>query len=303
MDDDDGWMDDDEWMIMMVSKLMHHDTFYFSIIRNPVSVMESVFIYCNSDTEVFKGAKDLNEFMKSPWSYYKLNYTKNYYARNFIWFDFGLNHNRADDEDYFVAAVSQIESTFNLILINEYFEESMILLKEALCWSMDDVTYFVLNKRSKASTQNLTKETAEKIKQWNSLDWKLYLHFNKTFWQRIEDTIGLERMKIQVQLLKSKIQKLRNTCLEEPDAVEPSNVKNTFFLPHQPNKVKILGYNLRSGLDNIMKKQCQQMIYSERWYSILLYAKQYSNASALNQINKYNKDILAIKKKNEQKEN
>ncbi|XP_043925888.1 galactose-3-O-sulfotransferase 2-like [Protopterus annectens] len=273
-----------------VLKVMHDDTFYFSILRHPIPTVKSVFMYWNTDTEIFRNSKDLNEFMKFPLSYYKLNYTKNYYAKNLMWFDFGLNHNHVDDEDYFEAAISWIESTFNLILISEYFEESMILLKEALCWSMDDVTYFVLNKRSKASTQNLTQETISRIKEWNSLDWKLYLHFNKTFWRKIKENIGLEQMNRKVQLLKQKNKELKNTCLQNSKATDPANVISNMFLPFQPNKAKIQGYNLKTDLNNITKHQCQRMILTERWYSKLIYNKQFSNLSIQYQIDNYNED-------------
>lgn len=36
----------------------------------------------------------------------------------------------------------------DLVLIMEYFDESLILLKRKLCWELDDMLYFRLNQRA-----------------------------------------------------------------------------------------------------------------------------------------------------------
>ena len=40
-----------------------------------------------------------------------------------------------------------------MVLIMEYFDESLVLLKRELCWELDDVVYFKLNQRSKEYKQ------------------------------------------------------------------------------------------------------------------------------------------------------
>ncbi|XP_043925879.1 galactose-3-O-sulfotransferase 2-like [Protopterus annectens] len=254
-----------------ISKVMHYDTFYFSIIRNPIFLAESSSVYFNT----LNGAKDLNEYMKSPMSYYDPSNVFSFLAKNSMWYDFGFDHNHKNEAEYFELAIGQIESAFHLILLSEYFDESMILLKEVLCWNMDDVIYFKLNGRSRATIQNLNWETIEKLKVWNSLDWKMYLHFNKTFWRTISKVVGLKRLEKEVQLLKQKQKDLLNICVQGGTALRPHEIMNSVFKPLQVGNSEILGYNLRTGLKNNVHKQCESMILPEPEFTQQIYEKQY----------------------------
>jgi len=41
-----------------------------------------------------------------------------------------------------------LDKTLDLVLLSDFFKESMILLKKELCWEWDDVLFFVTNERS-----------------------------------------------------------------------------------------------------------------------------------------------------------
>ena len=43
-------------------------------------------------------------------------------------YDLGLNH-EAEDDKYIKNAIQELESTYHLVLLTDYFEESLILLK------------------------------------------------------------------------------------------------------------------------------------------------------------------------------
>ncbi|MBN3325547.1 G3ST2 sulfotransferase, partial [Atractosteus spatula] len=173
-----------------------------------------------------------------------------------------------------------IENTFDLILVSEYFDESMILLKNALCWELDDVVSFKLNSRSNKTRQDLSPRTMEKIKQWNSLDWKLYLHFNATFWRKIDEMVGREEMQREVERLRERRAQLMKTCLQDEGAVDPSQIKDTSLKPFQYGAAVIQGYNLNPELDKITKSKCQSLIMPELQYTALLYTKQFPDIAA-----------------------
>ncbi|XP_028321215.1 galactose-3-O-sulfotransferase 2 [Gouania willdenowi] len=261
-----------------VAKVMPTDSFYFSILRNPVAMMESIFNYYKS-IPAFQKAHSLDNFLDNSWKMYNTSLTNNHYAHNILAFDFGFDNNvtaRTDDfEERTNMAIAGIEQDFDLILISEYFDESMILLKHALCWSLEDIVSFRLNSRSEHQRRNISPDTAEKVKQWNVLDWKIYLHFNKTFWHQVNSLVGIEHLKKELSQLRALRAKLANTCLKDGHAVDPSEVKDTRLKPFQYGAAVIQGYNLNPDLNGQSKLICQRLITPELQYTDLLYTKQF----------------------------
>ncbi|NXG50798.1 G3ST2 sulfotransferase, partial [Psilopogon haemacephalus] len=259
-----------------VKKVMPANTFYFSILRNPIPLLESSYVYYKDTVPAFRFSKDVNEYLSSPTKYYHwVDNRVNMYARNIMWFDFGYDNNAGDSDSYVQAVLNEIEQNFHLILIAEYFDESMILLKHALCWDLDDVVHFKINSRSQDTVQTLTPESEEQIKVWCSLDWQLYLHFNHTFWRTIEKTIGLKELEKEVNQLRMRQKELMQTCLSDQEAVGKDHIKNKALLPFQSGAANILGYNLRQDLDNRTLRTCQKMVMPELQYTSYLYTVQH----------------------------
>ncbi|KAF6739020.1 Galactose-3-O-sulfotransferase 4 [Oryzias melastigma] len=290
---------------MEVEKVMPADTFYFSIIRDPVALTESSFAYYKEVAPAFRKAKGLGEFADDPNRYYDPRLRNNQYARNLLWFDFGLDHNAN-----FSVALAQrgedlIRRTFKLILISEYFDQSMILLRHALCWPLDAVVSFSLNARQqkpivggvsgiwmgKAAAAagvgggrsqarmppnlSLTEDQREKLRQWNALDWYLYKAFNRTFWEEI-DRFGRKQMEREVALLRMRREHLARVCLRDGGKpVEAHRIRDKNIRPFQSGFVRILGYELQPGLDNATRMSCLRMIRPEIQYKDLLDSKQF----------------------------
>ncbi|XP_041034866.1 galactose-3-O-sulfotransferase 2-like isoform X1 [Carcharodon carcharias] len=255
-----------------VEKVMSKGTFYFSILRNPVTLAESAFTYYKGSSTAFKKVESLEQFLSEPWKYYAARDRGNQYARNLMWFDFGFDHNANDTKDYVDLVLKEIGGTFHLILLSEYFDESMVLLKDALCWEFDDVVSFKLNFRSNVTVRKLSDETVGRVKAWNSLDWKLYLHFNRTFWQRVE-VYGWQRMRNDVLVLQEKRKRLMDLCLQGSRPVEASQIQDKNIKPFQYGRAQIMGYNLNPNLDNSSREKCLRMVMPELQYKDLLDAK------------------------------
>ena len=79
------------------------------------------------------------------------------------------------------------EQDFDLVMINEYFDESLILLKKLLCWQFEDILYVKLNQRPPRPKQELSNITKQQIFNWNRADLMFYDFFNKTFWRKIKE--------------------------------------------------------------------------------------------------------------------
>ncbi|XP_062301025.1 galactose-3-O-sulfotransferase 4 [Scomber scombrus] len=294
-----------------VEKVMPADTFYFSILRDPVALAESSFAYYKEVAPAFRKAKGLGDFADDPRKYYDPRLRNNHYARNLLWFDFGMDHNANFSVALAQRGEAMIHQAFKLILISEYFDQSMILLRHALCWPLDAVVSFSLNARQQKPSStggmsgswmgkaaavagvnvrgarsqvktppnlSLTEEQREKLRQWNALDWSLYKAFNRTFWEEI-DRFGHAQMEEEVALLRMRRDDLARVCLRDGGKpVEAHRIRDKTIRPFQSGLVKILGYELHPGLDNITRTACLRMIRPEIQYKDVLDVKQFPRA-------------------------
>ncbi|XP_073530398.1 galactose-3-O-sulfotransferase 2-like isoform X1 [Phyllobates terribilis] len=251
-----------------VEKVMPEDTFYFTILRNPISQMESSFSYFKLH-ESFQKAKNLEDFLNNSKIFYTNTNKLTNLAKNSMTFDLGFELNGSPEES--VLAWHAMDNIFDLVLITEYYDESLILLKDALCWSFYDVLSFPLNSRSNSTKKTLTLETQEKIKSWNHLDWEMYVYFNNSFWKRVQ-TFGVERMEREVKELQKIRTLMSKKCLE--DEVDPAKLRDKSMMPYQSGVAKILGYNLKIGLSGDDELLCQRLITPELQYNTILQNKQ-----------------------------
>lgn len=249
-----------------VAKLLPADTVYISILRDPADVFESAFHYYHSVIPLTWaiGKKDkLDKFLASPHTFYRLDALNSFYLRNLLSFDFGLENNLEADNPLVMTGIQELSRHFDFVLLMEYFEESLILLKDTLCWTMEDILYFKLNVRKKSSVSRLTHGMRAKALWWNGADWKLYQHFNTTFWNRVE-AFGRNRMERELKELRRKNNEMKSICIEEGEAVEAEYIQERRFKPWQPlGESSILGYNVRKSIDPKLRTECEKMLMPE----------------------------------------
>ncbi|XP_069771744.1 galactose-3-O-sulfotransferase 2-like [Narcine bancroftii] len=256
-----------------VEKVMPKDSFYFTILRNPNDLFESSFSYFQNDARVFRRAPSLEEFAQNPHKYYRPNEMNSQLARNVMWFDLGGNHNGAGELERVNRTLQELDANFDLVLLSEYFDQSLILLREALCWSLEDIAYFQLNVRGKSDIPSLSPYIAFKLRQWNSLDWLLYNHFNASFWLRVA-AYGETRMDHDVSRLREMRRRLGSTCLLGDGPAANNKVIPPEIRPPSFGKAKILGYALKPNLMGPTKEMCTRMILPEKHYLHRLMVKQ-----------------------------
>ncbi|XP_012555650.1 galactose-3-O-sulfotransferase 4 isoform X2 [Hydra vulgaris] len=173
-------------------------TKFVTILREPFSQLESAaqafkFKHCyklNGTSPILDqlfnfSDNDLKKTIKSQKTdpYGAFNLTKNPNA-----FDLGFDPWN-DTTEYIETVLKSIEKDFNLVMITEYMEESLVLLKNELCWDLKDIAFFIHNARltKDVSTNNLEK-TKSRALNWNKMDVAIYDYFNKTFWKKIKNS-------------------------------------------------------------------------------------------------------------------
>lgn len=165
---------------------MPGDTFFLSIVRDPAEQMESVYHYFLVDmcgdprfqnvsfadhvlslTEQGTASEEAAN-LANPCGWTELRFLQLY--------DLGLNLSTSPNKDVVVKHVDMLDKVFHLVLVDENLDEGLILMRDMLQWTTDDIIYFKNNFRARAS-----EPLSEKIRQaayaWNWADKMLYDHF------------------------------------------------------------------------------------------------------------------------------
>ena len=72
----------------------------------------------------------------------------------------------------------------DLVLITEYFDESLLLLRRLMCWDWADILYLPKNVRS--SPPQIPEQLRQSMRKFNAVDMRLYEHFNKSLWDKVD---------------------------------------------------------------------------------------------------------------------
>ncbi|XP_028984170.1 galactose-3-O-sulfotransferase 3 [Betta splendens] len=266
-----------------LQRLMPNDTIHVTILREPSSMFESLFSYYNQYCQSFKRVPNgsLEAFLAEPWRYYRPDEKDAMYARNTLTFDLGGDKDRpATDVAYARAFVAEVERVFSLVMIAEYFDESLVLLRHLLSWDLDDILYVKLNMRTMSSKRSLTPGLPAKIRAWNSLDAHLYDHFNASLWRQLS-ALGPACVAREVRLLRQAQERLMRRCFggRMPLLRSAAQIKNKDLRPWQPSgKVDIVGYdlpiNLSNGFLSPAQELCLKLIMPEVQYTRLLLRSQ-----------------------------
>ena len=61
-----------------------------------------------------------------------------------LW-DLGLNHTHMEDESLVDMKIEELKGQLDFVLIAEYFDESLVLLSQLLCWDLSEFRYNLLH--------------------------------------------------------------------------------------------------------------------------------------------------------------
>ena len=159
---------------------------FVTIIRDPITQFESAFGYYEMAKSLGLAKKQdpLAEFVDNPQKYFRKKFYLKEQSNNGQMYDLGLNHRFHDDTREVERHISTLEKELDLVMLTEYIDESLILLRKLMCWSLEDILYLSKGVRNKNHRNQMSPEIAEKIREWNAADLVL-CHFNRTFWQKV----------------------------------------------------------------------------------------------------------------------
>ncbi|XP_054770651.2 galactose-3-O-sulfotransferase 4-like [Lytechinus pictus] len=164
---------------------------YVTILRDPVEQFESMFYYFEMFRYLPPGKNSLGAFFEDPEQKFELmrSKKKQYTEKrmhNQQLFDLGVELDDMDDPSIINETIDRLHGELDLVMITEYFDESVLLLSKMMNWSLADVRYITRGQRKRSFREPLTDVTRDQISAWNSADLKLYEHFNRTFWEKVK---------------------------------------------------------------------------------------------------------------------
>ena len=203
-----------------------HDAKYVTIVREPVSQFESGFFFFNISKVMKKKSEEpLKLFMQNPKKNFqklmKTHFRNKISTHNYQSFDLGLEFDQMDNESVILNKIRELDSEFDLVMIQEYFDESLLLLRKMLCWEMDDIVYLSKAVRSQHLRSQIDEDLRSKIRSWNHADVLLYWYFNATFWRKLQDYgPTLQR---DLAVFRSKLSEAVDTCVENMNQNKKGN--------------------------------------------------------------------------------
>uniref|UniRef100_A0A6A7FUN6 Galactosylceramide sulfotransferase-like n=2 Tax=Hirondellea gigas TaxID=1518452 RepID=A0A6A7FUN6_9CRUS len=190
-------------------KVVAPDASFITVVRDPPQLFESLYNYFHLDE--FFGAT-LDEYLKFPsdiqLSLPRLNKR---FGPNMMLFDMGVDIRANTTAVEIRRAIDEADKLFDIVMISERIDESLILLKELLCWDYSDVVFFTKNARRDDMKPHMSEAATEKLRELNSGDVLLYDHFLSKH-ERIVNKYGIAKMANEISLLNGARQKMFDDC-------------------------------------------------------------------------------------------
>ena len=181
-----------------------------TILRDPVETFESFYSYMNIDRRL---NMDINQFALSLVTRQETNMSLDVArGRNKALYDLGLDTEEMFEQEDVIRKIESLDQEFDQVLILERLEESLVLMAQSLCWTLDQVRFVQLNSRQKDFVTSLSPESRDILTDWLWADRLLYDFFLRRHRGAI-NTFGPQRMRNAVSLLASLNSKLRDDCV------------------------------------------------------------------------------------------
>ena len=182
---------------------------WLTVLRRPVDQFISMFEYYRLQ-EVWN--MTLAEFAAAPAD--RLPRGVTHFTPNQMAFDLGLNVPAMLADDQLLGdTLTELHRRFQLVLITELFDESLVLLKYQLCLDWDDVVAFRHNARPpwlrSAATHNAT--LRRQLRRHLAVDTAVYHHFYQRLRQQLRD-YGVAHVRTGLAVLRARVRYWADQC-------------------------------------------------------------------------------------------
>ncbi|CAN7996742.1 unnamed protein product, partial [Ixodes hexagonus] len=204
-----------------------------TIVREPASLFESLYSYYDlrSKSGVSLDAISASGRPSAALVRRLSRGSKGKLGLNQMSFDLGLEPEWFDNATAVRDFVEDLDSAFDLVMVAERMPESLVLLRNLLCWDVDDVVVFRHNARQNGFRRRLGSRQRENLRTVNAADTVLYDYFVRRLDERVA-AFGSDRMEREMRLLAQRTRFWYSRCVKDvrPVRQEP---KHRFWVSHK----------------------------------------------------------------------
>ena len=155
---------------------------------------------------------DINQFALQKASLDPLRRPHAIIGKDQLLWDLGMPTKSLEDVEKVTKKIKDLDQEFDLVMIVEKFDESLIALQEDICWPTEDLTSLKLNERIEGKKTKMTDETRKIMRKWLWADYLLYDHFREKFDERVKK---IDDLSSKLAALKKANQEVRDRCVIE----------------------------------------------------------------------------------------
>jgi len=181
-----------------------------TLLRDPVDTFESGFVYMGLEKNLKMNINQYAQWIKMK--HFPTRKPKSWFDKDELLWDLGADVAQLEEKDYLRDRIKVYETEFDLVLIADRFDESLILLQDLLCWDTEDVTYLMQNERdAKFKNTTISPESRLILQQWLSGDYLLYDYFNHQLGEKLKQ-LGTQVVEENLKALRHSNQVLKESC-------------------------------------------------------------------------------------------
>jgi hypothetical protein len=258
--------------VPVLRELLPPDAATVTIIREPVSRFKSLYNYVQLGDNGGRHYMTLSEFadIAIRWlndrrdepNFLKL---RGNMGRNQMSADLGMSKADFEDEAKITRFIRKIDREFDLVVIMEKMDESLILLKHLLCWSLRDVVVFRQNARSSRKDDVLRPHQDDALRMINHADLLLYQYFTKKHEESVK-RFGRNRMQREVEELKAMTNDVYQECF-----VKLNPFKYDIAIANRSWTVDLIGFELKQNASSF----CRDMAMNPPDYEKAFFERQH----------------------------
>lgn len=266
------------WNASEIDKVITKPSARMTLLRDPVDTFESGYVYMglekafNMDINTYaqniaktfpkrdpKGT--IRYFYHEQMTVGNIFHVSAWFGQNQLLWDLGIDPAITSDFKALQKIINAFDDEFDLVMIAERFDESLILMKDLLCWNMEDILYIKvrmkkagkkagkfffykhlqMNERlDKFKSTTMSPETRLILQQWQWADYQLYSYFNHKLSKKLED-FGQAKLLSSLQELQMQKDELQKGCA--PHIVDNSELEGS-ILQQGHEMVKAININV-----------------------------------------------------------
>ena len=161
-----------------------------------------------------------------------------YLGRNQQLWDLGMDKEDINNHEAVKLKIKQMDEDFDLVMIAEDFDSSLVLLSDVLCWPLQNMTSLKLNARKKSKVQKLSLQVRNTLQDWLWADYLVYDYFITNLAQS-KSKYGVENLTDRISSLALLNSDVRQACVV--DVVNNTTMLTDEFVPYSKD---VLGFKI-----------------------------------------------------------